>query len=101
MGKLKNPRPPGHCSFCGKDRRRVQKLIAGPGVFICNECVTLCNEVLAEDIGPPASGSAPGTWASKTNRGGGRHGFRAWLHRLFVVGRPGYPASSSSSTSLS
>jgi hypothetical protein len=34
------------CSFCGKDKGAVAKLIAGPGVYICNECVTLCNEIL-------------------------------------------------------
>lgn len=37
------------CSFCGKRRRDVQKIIAGPGVFICDRCVRLCNEVLVED----------------------------------------------------
>jgi hypothetical protein len=37
------------CSFCGKRRRDVQKVIAGPGVFICDQCVRLCNEVLVED----------------------------------------------------
>ncbi len=37
------------CSFCGKRRRDVQKIIAGPGVFICDHCIQLCNEVLAED----------------------------------------------------
>lgn len=37
------------CSFCGKRRRDVQKVIAGPGVFICDQCVRLCNEVLTED----------------------------------------------------
>jgi ATP-dependent Clp protease ATP-binding subunit ClpX len=37
------------CSFCGKAREAVAKLIAGPGVFICDECVDRCNEILAED----------------------------------------------------
>lgn len=37
------------CSFCGKRRRDVQKVIAGPGVFICDQCVQLCSEVLLED----------------------------------------------------
>lgn len=36
------------CSFCGKHRRQVNRLIAGPGVFICDECVVLCVEVIAE-----------------------------------------------------
>ena len=95
MGKP--PRAAAHCSFCGKAPDRVRKLVAGPGVFICSECVSLCSEVLAEDrrSGPPTAR------ASKTYRGGGRHGFRAWLRGLFFAGRGGYPASSSSSTSLS
>jgi hypothetical protein len=36
------------CSFCNKDKSAIAKLIAGPGVYICNECVDLCNEILAE-----------------------------------------------------
>jgi hypothetical protein len=36
------------CSFCTKDKDSVGKLIAGPGVFICNECIDLCNQILAE-----------------------------------------------------
>ena len=42
---------PTRCSFCGKDRRAVRRLVAGPtgaGVAICDQCVTLCNEMLAE-----------------------------------------------------
>ncbi len=44
-----------HCSFCGKTENQVERLIAGPGVFICNECVMLCDEMLADDsaAGPP------------------------------------------------
>jgi ATP-dependent Clp protease ATP-binding subunit ClpX len=38
-----------HCSFCGKQRREVRKLISGPRVFICDECVKLCNEILAKE----------------------------------------------------
>jgi len=37
------------CSFCGKDKSAVLKLIAGPGVYICNECVALCNDILVDD----------------------------------------------------
>ncbi len=37
------------CSFCGKDQDQVQRLIAGPDVFICDECVALCNEILTQD----------------------------------------------------
>jgi ATP-dependent Clp protease ATP-binding subunit ClpX len=37
------------CSFCGKQQRKVNKLIAGPGVYICNECVDLCVEIIAQE----------------------------------------------------
>jgi ATP-dependent Clp protease ATP-binding subunit ClpX len=37
------------CSFCGKSQKLVKKLIAGPGVYICDECIDLCNEILVED----------------------------------------------------
>ena len=36
------------CSFCGKSQKQVKQLIAGPGVYICDECVALCVEILAE-----------------------------------------------------
>ena len=39
-----------HCSFCGKAQDEVKKLIAGPSVYICNECVDLCNEIIEEEI---------------------------------------------------
>ncbi len=38
------------CSFCGKSQEQVRKLIAGPGVYICDECVELCNEILEEEL---------------------------------------------------
>ena len=38
------------CSFCGKGREEVRKLIAGPTVYICDECVDLCNDIIAEDL---------------------------------------------------
>ncbi|MBU1405188.1 MAG: ATP-dependent Clp protease ATP-binding subunit ClpX, partial [Proteobacteria bacterium] len=37
------------CSFCGKSQDEVKKLIAGPTVYICNECIDLCNEIVSED----------------------------------------------------
>jgi ATP-dependent Clp protease ATP-binding subunit ClpX len=37
------------CSFCGKSQEEVKKLIAGPNVYICNECVVLCKDILIED----------------------------------------------------
>ena len=38
------------CSFCGKSQKEVRKLIAGPTVYICNECVNLCNDIMAEEL---------------------------------------------------
>ena len=43
------------CSFCGKSQEQVRKLIAGPGVYICDECVDLCNEILDEELFDTAS----------------------------------------------
>jgi len=44
-------RPGLRCSFCGKSQEEVRKLIAGPDVYICDECIALCNEILAEEEG--------------------------------------------------
>src|SRR6266498_4833322 len=41
------------CSFCGKSQRQVKKLIAGPGVYICDECIDLCNEIIDEELTAP------------------------------------------------
>jgi hypothetical protein len=41
------------CSFCGKSRQQTERLIGGPGVYICDECVDLCNEILAEERDEP------------------------------------------------
>src|ERR1043165_181968 len=41
------------CSFCGKSQRQVKKLIAGPGVHICDECIDLCHEILAQELTAP------------------------------------------------
>ena len=57
------------CSFCGKSQEQVRKLIAGPGVYICDECVELCNEILDEELfdssttgaQPPMPRPAPAT----------------------------------------
>ncbi len=51
------------CSFCGKSQDQVKKLIAGPGVYICDECVDLCNEILDEELfegGPSATPTESG-----------------------------------------
>ena len=38
------------CSFCGKSQKEVKKLIAGPTVYICDECIALCNDIIAEEF---------------------------------------------------
>ncbi len=51
-----------YCSFCGKSQNEVRKLIEGPSVFICDECVALCEDIVKEDISPTTTGegaSAP------------------------------------------
>ena len=43
------------CSFCGKTQKQVRKLIAGPGVFICDDCISLCNEIIADELNGDAA----------------------------------------------
>jgi ATP-dependent Clp protease ATP-binding subunit ClpX len=43
------------CSFCGKTQKQVKKLIAGPGVYICDECIELCNEIIIEELSETSS----------------------------------------------
>ena len=45
-----------YCSFCGKSQHEVRKLIAGPSVFVCDECVELCNDIIREEVQEQASG---------------------------------------------
>ena len=46
-----------YCSFCGKSQREVKKLIAGPSVYICDECIDLCNDIIHEDAAKEAPGA--------------------------------------------
>ena len=39
-----------NCNFCGKSQKEVKKLIAGPGVYICDECIDLCTDIIQEDV---------------------------------------------------
>jgi len=39
-----------YCSFCGKSQHEVRKLIAGPSVYVCDECVELCNDIIREEM---------------------------------------------------
>jgi ATP-dependent Clp protease ATP-binding subunit ClpX len=64
----KSGRQPYLCSFCGKNQDQVRRLIAGPnGVYICDECVSLCNEILA--LKPQSSPNSQGdpTWRTETH----------------------------------
>jgi hypothetical protein len=56
------PKVPLYCSFCGKERQQVAKLVAGPGVHICDACVGLCSRVLTDKPTAPFDG-----WASLTD----------------------------------
>ena len=78
------------CSFCGKGQDQVKKLVAGPGVYICNSCIELCNEVLAEDArvrggGPKMEDGGPGVGAPKSPPPGRRWRVtpRGWFRTLF------------------
>ena len=46
------------CSFCGKSQKQVKKLIAGGGVYICDECIELCNEIIEEELGAAQAAAA-------------------------------------------
>lgn len=50
MSIIKDSKPTLYCSFCGKSQHEVRKLIAGPTVYICNECVELCSDIVHEDL---------------------------------------------------
>jgi ATP-dependent Clp protease ATP-binding subunit ClpX len=55
MSKLSESGEVLKCSFCGKSQKQVRKLIAGPGVYICDECIELCNEIIVEELGGETS----------------------------------------------
>jgi ATP-dependent Clp protease ATP-binding subunit ClpX len=64
MFKFGDERDRLKCSFCGKTQEQVRKLVAGPGVYICDECIELCNEIIEEELygeprGPSKSKSTP------------------------------------------
>jgi ATP-dependent Clp protease ATP-binding subunit ClpX len=48
-----------YCSFCGKSQHEVKKLIAGPSVFICDECIELCNDIIRDEVPSDGAGKAP------------------------------------------
>ena len=49
MAKKEEPTDQFFCSFCGKNQKEVKKLIAGPSVYICNECIKLCSEIIEDE----------------------------------------------------
>lgn len=55
------------CTFCGKRHTEVAKLIAGPGVYICNECVELCQAILERERETPTKSPSLPEWASLTD----------------------------------
>jgi hypothetical protein len=64
------------CNFCGKSKDQVRKLVAGPGVFICDHCIELCSEVIREDDQPPTPGWVKREGPRKRSRFG-------WFRSLF------------------
>ena len=80
---MAGPKWDWRCSFCGKSQDQVRRLVAGPGVFICDECVELCNEVIYEE--PPAGSQSQTSagWDPQHKRAGRRQsGLSGWLRRL-------------------
>ena len=55
-----------YCSFCGKSQHEVKKLIAGPSVFICDECIELCNDIIRDEINADAGGKTAGDLPTPT-----------------------------------
>lgn len=54
------------CSFCNKDQSEVAKLVAGPGVYICNECIDLCNQIITKELDSNKAGASKATRSSKS-----------------------------------
>lgn len=54
------------CSFCAKSQFDVVKLVAGPGVFICNECIDLCNQIIVEEMARKSDSPESAAWAEET-----------------------------------
>ena len=60
MFKFGNEKERLNCSFCGKSQEEVKKLVAGPNVYICDECIDLCNEIISEDPAEAAKQTSKG-----------------------------------------
>jgi len=68
------------CSFCGKGQDKVRRLVAGPGVYICDSCIELCHEVLAMDAGKPRPQAPGGPPPTPPTVSGRRR--PVWLRRI-------------------
>ena len=78
-----------YCSFCGKSQHEVRKLIAGPQVFICDECIELCNDIVREELQRFRRGSAISVRPSRVGQASCRcTGRDSWLARQ-LRDRPG------------
>jgi ATP-dependent protease Clp ATPase subunit len=66
---------PSCCSFCTKTQFDVAKLVAGPGVFICNQCIDLCNQVIAEEMKLSGGQAAA---VKRSSQAGAPPAIRAW-----------------------
>ncbi|MDZ4200382.1 MAG: ATP-dependent Clp protease ATP-binding subunit ClpX, partial [Kiritimatiellia bacterium] len=63
------PRPPAQrCSFCGKPQNEVERLVTGPGVFICDECVRICHQLISDPAVPPPSARPRGKGRASTEK---------------------------------
>lgn len=68
------------CSFCGKRKDQVARLVAGPGVYICDECVALCNEIINQPPAPTTPAGPPVTeWVRSASQ------LKPWWRRLFRI----------------
>jgi ClpX C4-type zinc finger len=75
------------CSFCGKGQDQVRRLVAGPGVYICDQCIELCQEVLNEETGAKLK-PEPGQWEHLVRTGDVRRSSRRarlWLPAAALV----------------
>jgi hypothetical protein len=76
------------CSFCGKRRDQVRHLIAGPGVYICDECITLCNQIIADGEHPLAGQQPEGARPAVRRRvAPWWHWWHHLVRRLLETGR--------------